>query len=165
MHWSLVATVTAAWLTRERLDDWHSWFGYATVAILALRIIWGYFGSHYARFSQFIRPPKATWHYAREIVTGTAPRYLGHNPLGGWMIVTLLITLATLDFTGWLATTDRFWGYAWLANLHEALGWALLSCVGVHISGVVFMSVNKRENLVVAMICGSKTKQHPSDVD
>jgi cytochrome b len=165
MHWSLVTTVVAAWFTRHRMDDVHIWLGYVSAAIVTCRILWGFTGSKYARFAQFVRMPGITWQYARDMATGHAPRYLGHNPLGGWMIVILLATLAGLGFTGWLGTTDMFWGYAWLANLHKILGWTLCACVSVHVSGVIFMSWRKRENLMAAMISGYKNEPRAGDID
>ncbi len=82
-HWLLVASVAAAWFTRHGGGVWHEWIGYAAVAIVAFRILWGWVGSRYARFAQFIRRPSDTIAYARGVVGGTEPRYLGHNPLGG----------------------------------------------------------------------------------
>ena len=52
-HWLLVAGVAAAWLTRAGWGQWHEWIGYATLALVALRMAWGWIGPRYARFSQF----------------------------------------------------------------------------------------------------------------
>jgi cytochrome b len=84
------------------------------------------------------------------------PHYVGHNPLGGWMILMLLATTAGICITGWLYTTDRFWGVAWVGQLHEFLTDALIVFVILHVAGVVFTSIRQRENLVKAMITGIK---------
>ena len=131
---------------------------------VGLRLVWGFVGGRYARFTQFVRPWQPTWRYLRGVIAGHAPRYIGHNPLGGWMVVALMSCLGLLGFTGWLYTTDTFWGYGWLANLHWGLAWALLALVALHVSGVVFTSVKHRENLVRAMLTGNKPPAGPTDV-
>lgn len=156
LHWSLVLTVAMSWLTSEQIGPAHEYWGYGTAAIVCARLLWGFVGSRYARFTQFLRGIHPTLHYARDVLSRRAPRYLGHNPLGGWMVLALLTCLVMLTFTGWLATTDMFWGYAWLVQVHEALGWALLFFVALHVAGVVFTSWQHRENLIAPMLNGSK---------
>ena len=111
------------------------------------------------------RPLGATWAYLRGVLKGTAPRYIGHNPLGGWMVLALVSCIGLLGFTGWLYNTDMFWGYGWLADLHAAFGWALLGLVALHVSGVVLTSIKHRENLVWAMVTGRKPAAAPQDID
>ena len=165
LHGSLVACVLGAWLTRHRLGELHQYFGYGALAAASLRLVWGFVGgSRYARFTQFVRRALPTLAYARAVLAGHAPRYLGHNPLGGWMVVALLACVGALGFTGWLYTTDMFWGYGWLAMLHEGLAWTLLAMVALHVGGVVFTSWQHRENLVEAMVTGDKPQAQPGDV-
>lgn len=156
LHWSLVLTVAAAWLTRHSPGRWHEWLGYATLVIVAARFVWGFFGSRHARFADFLRPARATLGYAREVLSSREARFVGHNPLGGWMVVALLAMVALVGFTGWLYTTDRFWGIGWVEELHETLSDILFAFVGLHIVGVVFTSIRHRENLVAAMLHGRK---------
>ena len=156
LHWSLVLTVAAAWLTRHSAGRWHEWLGYATFAIVAARTAWGFLGSGHARFADFVRSFPATAGYARELLAGREARYLGHNPLGGWMVLALLSMVTLVGFTGWLYTTDRFWGVAWVETLHATLSDILFAFVALHILGVVFTSASHRENLVAAMLHGRK---------
>lgn len=160
-HWSLVAAVAGAWFTGEAL---HEWLGYAALGIVALRIVWGVIGSEYARFRQFVLGPAATLAYARAFAAGVAPRYLGHNPLGGWMIVVLLGTVALTCASGWLSITDRFWGVAWVQDTHAFLADALVALAAVHVAGVIHASLRHRENLVGAMVTGHKPPTRPGDV-
>ena len=162
-HWALVASVAAAWFTRHGGGVWHEWIGYAALAIVAFRILWGGMGSHYARFAQFIRAPSATITYARAVLTRTEPRYLGHNPLGGWMILALLAAVIAVGLSGWLYTTDTYWGVEWVERLHDTLADILLILVAVHVGGVIFASRRHRENLVAAMIHGRKRPAEPGE--
>lgn len=155
-HWLLVLTVAAAWFTRHGGGIWHEVTGYAALAIVALRLLWGLVGSRHARFDDFLRGPRATWRYTRRMLRRAEPSHVGHNPLGGWMIVALLLTVGLVSLSGWLYTTDRFWGIAWVETLHSRLTDVLLVLVALHVAGVLYASRRHRENLVAAMIHGRK---------
>ena len=73
-------------------------------------VVWGFVGPRYARFAQFVRSPKTVIDYLRAIKDGSERRYVGHNPAGGAMIVVLLAAMAATAVSGWLLTTDAFWG-------------------------------------------------------
>ena len=156
LHWTLVITVVSAWLTRHSPGRWHEWIGYATLAIVAMRTLWGFIGSRYARFSDFVRSPAITSAYARDVFSKREARFIGHNPLGGWMVLVLLTMVVLVGFTGWLYTTDRFWGIEWVEELHETLSNVLFGFVFLHILGVVYTSIHHRENLPAAMLHGRK---------
>jgi cytochrome b len=155
-HWLLALSVLFAWLMRHRPGPWHEWIGYTSLAIVAVRLVWGWRGSHHARFAQFVRGPRATLAYARALLSGREPRTLGHNPLGGWMILALLVTVTLVGVSGWLYTTDRFWGVEWVEQLHGWLTNVLWTLVGLHVAGVLYTSVRHRENLVASMLHGRK---------
>jgi cytochrome b len=167
-HWTLVTCVLAAWLTGELkiepAQPLHEWLGYAALAVIAARLVWGFTGPRCARFAQFIAGPAGTVAYLRAVVRGREPRYLGHNPLGGWMIVALLGTAAAASITGWLSITDRYWGTAWVQETHEVLSDALIALAVLHVAGVALTSVRHRENLVAAMWNGIKRPPSGSDV-
>ena len=163
-HWLLVTGVAAAWLTSEGARDWHEYIGYLVLGLVCLRLCWGVIGSRYARFTQFIYSPACTLKYAVQVMHGKQPRYIGHNPLGGWMIAALLATLLGVCFTGWLYTTDRYWGVEWLEELHEGLAVLLLILVAGHVAGVVFTSVREGENLVTSMLHGKKRAAGKEDI-
>ena len=160
-HWSLVAGITAAWFTSKAL---HEWLGYLVLGIVAARIVWGGIGPHYARFRQFVLGPRAIFAYARAVAARVDPRYLGHNPLGGWMIVALLGLVVLTCASGWLSVTDRFWGVAWVQDTHAFLADALVVLAGLHVGGVVYASLHHRENLPRAMVTGRKPPPRPGDI-
>ncbi|HVZ42821.1 MAG TPA: cytochrome b/b6 domain-containing protein [Ramlibacter sp.] len=163
-HWTLALGCAAAWVTTAVGLRWHEPVGYLALAMAALRIGWGFAGRGYARLAQFVRGPRATLAYAAQLARGEAPRYIGHNPLGGWMAVLLWLWVALLGLTGWLYSTDAFWGEAWLDRTHQALGWSMLALVALHVAGVIHASIRHRENLVAAMLTGVKQPAKPTDV-
>lgn len=155
-HWLLVASVTAAWLTRHASGSWHEVLGYAVLAVITARLAWGFVGSRYARFGDFVIGPAGTLRYARQMLRRQEPRYLGHNPLGAWMIVALIATLLVISVSGWLYTTDRFWGVAWVEMIHSKATDVLFVLVVLHVAGVFYASWRHHENLVGAMLHGRK---------
>lgn len=163
-HWTLVLTVAGAWLTQEGGGRWHEWLGYAALAIVIARVAWGWVGPAHARFSRFVRSPAATLHYAQRLMNHAEPRHIGHNPLGAYMIILLVLMVILISVSGWLYTTDAFWGIEWVEDLHEALSDALIALVTVHVAGVVFTSIRQRENLVGAMLHGAKRPAAENDV-
>lgn len=165
LHWSLVATLAAAWYSSDITGPAHEVIGYLAGAVVPLRLVWGFAGNRYARFAHFLRPPQATLRYLRQAAAARAPRHVGHNPLGGWMVVLLLACVAMLVATGWALTTDALWGYAWPIRVHAAIAWALLALVALHVSGVVWTSWQHRENLVAAMFTGQKAEANANDID
>lgn len=166
-HWSLAGGVVIAWISGKFPDRFaaalHDGSGYAVLGVVALRLAWGFSGPRYARFAQFVRPPARAVLYLKQLAARSEPRYIGHNPLGGWMIVALLSTAALAAGSGWLYTTDRFWGEAWLEQLHHFLADGLLLLAGLHVAGVVFTSARHGENLVLAMLSGRKRPPRPGD--
>lgn len=158
-HWLLVLSIAFAWLTRAGGGAWHEWIGYMSLGVIAVRIAWGWLGPTHARFGEFVRSPTTILRYGRQVLAGHEPRYIGHNPLGGWMIVALLLNAALVGLSGWLYTTDRFWGVEWVETLHSTLADALVVLAGVHVAGVIFSSWRHRENLLAAMFHGRKRAQ------
>lgn len=163
-HWSLAASFAVAWISGDDWKSLHIWAGYAAAALIAMRLVWGLAGTHYARFSQFVRPPLVVASYLRDVATGREARYLGHNPAGGTMIVALLVTLVGLCLSGWLLTTDAFWGSEAMEDIHETLANLALILVGLHVAGVVLASIRHHENLIRAMITGRKRAPDSGDV-
>lgn len=164
LHLALVAAVATAWLTSEMWVQWHDTAGYAAVAVVGLRLLWGAFGGRYARFGQFVRGVRPTLAHLVALLRGRSVRHLGHNPLGGWMVVLLLACVAAVGASGWLCTTDRYWGDETMFALHSALAWMLVGLVALHVMGVLTMSWAHRENLFAAMLHGRKRAPQGDDV-
>ena len=106
-HWSLVVGFTTAWLFID--DDYetvHRTAGYTIAALVAARIFWGFAGTGYARFAQFVRAPSTVLRYLADIAAVREARYIGHNPAGGMMVVALL-AVRERHLPQWLADDDR----------------------------------------------------------
>lgn len=156
LHWLLVAAIAGAWWSSSRTGPVHEWIGYLAAGVIAARLLWGCAGGTHARFADFVKPPRAVIAYLRLVAASKAPRYLGHNPAGGAMVLALLACVALVALSGWAATTDLLWGYAWPVLVHTALAWLLVGLIALHLAGVAFTSWQHRENLVAAMLTGDK---------
>ena len=164
LHWTLVVSVAASAIGIVNWFGIHQPAGYVALAAVLLRLVWGGVGSRYARFAQFLRGPRAALRYARNVAGGCERRFIGHNPLGGWMVVALMLCISGLALTGWLYTTDAFWGDETVESVHRTLAWALLGLVALHLAGVIFASLRHRENLIAAMIGGFKRGPRDDDM-
>lgn len=168
-HWTLVALMIFQWLTAEfgSAMDWHVWGGYAILALVLFRLIWGFVGSDTVRFRDFVRGPGTALGYVKALLRGETPLYLGHNPMGGWSIVAMLVLLLVQAGTGLFANDDiTIEGplYAWVSKgtsdwltaIHKFNFNLLLLVIAVHISAVLFYLFVKRENLIHPMLSGRK---------
>ena len=155
-HWSLVLAMLAnAFFTRgDSLI--HQGIGYFVAAMVSARVIWGFTGSAYARFASFPPDVAASIEQLSDIAVGRKTLHVGHTPLGALMIYNLLCTIMVICISGYLMTTDAFWGADWPEHLHKAaVTWAELSAV-LHIVAVVAESFRTKVNLPGAMITGYK---------
>lgn len=155
-HWALATLFLIAYATGDEIERVHIVAGYVIAGLIALRLVWGFVGPQHARFSNFVRPPREVIAYLRDIALLRAPRYLGHNPAGGAMVVALLVMLGGTCVTGYAMTTDAFWGAKWIEEVHEACANLTLGLVIVHVLGVIVASFEHNENLVKSMITGRK---------
>lgn len=155
-HWTTVALVTTAFLTTDSPRWLHQDCGYAVLVLVAVRIVWGIVGPGHARFTDFVQSPRSVLTYLKLLREGRAPRYMGHNPAGGAMIVALMVMLIIVAGSGWLSETNAYFGVPWVDHLHHISAHLLLLMIGVHLTGVVVSSWLHKENLVRAMITGRK---------
>lgn len=154
-HWTFVVLILFAWFSGEWRGErfaYHAYVGYAAGIVLFFRVLWGFVGSSYAKFSDFVYSPVATIKYAFKVLKLSPPRYVGHNPLGGWMVVLMIVVIGITIVTGIL-------GPVWhdMEEVHEFLGEnIILLLIALHLIGVIADSILTRENLARAMIFGSK---------
>jgi len=168
-HWTLVGAFAVAYLTEDEWLDLHVFAGYLIIGLLAVRLVWGFFGTRYARFDDFVKPPREALNYLKGILSHRSKRYLGHNPAGGLMILALLVSLLITSLSGlvtygiegfgplahWLQGYG-IWDDETFEEIHEFFANFTLLLVGVHLAGVLVGSLAHGENLVRAMITGVK---------
>jgi cytochrome b len=155
-HWLMVLCFAGAWLTAES-ESWrlvHVTLGYTMAGLVAFRLLWGLWGTRYAKFSSFVRGPRAIARYLGNLLRGRHEPHTGHNPAGAIAIMALLGLTLLVTATGWLTYEDLA-GH-WLEEGHEAVASLMLAIVGAHVAAVLFTSLRFRENLVGAMITGRK---------
>jgi cytochrome b len=152
-----VLSFAGAWVTAEseRFRLLHVTLGYTMAGLVAFRIVWGLVGSRHARFSSFVRGPRAVAAYLGSALRGRPEHHSGHNPAGALAIVALLILTLAAAASGW-ATYNEIAG-DWLEEVHEAAANTMLFIVVLHVAAVITSSLLHRENLVRAMITGRKT--------
>jgi cytochrome b len=150
--------------THEGGGKLHEIVGYIALSSATLRLLLGFFGSQRWRFSSFVPSVATTLIYAKSLLRKTEPRYLGHNPLGAWMVLAMLFVAISSGLSGWLYTTDQFWGIAWVGDSHNLVGHALLPLLALHVAGAIFTSLRHKENLIAAMIHGKKRSAAESDI-
>ena len=155
-HWSLVGGFTVAYVTADEWDKAHERFGYIVAGLIAFRLFWGLVGSRHARFSDFLYRPSTIVAFVKDSLAMKGRRYVGHNPAGGAMVIALLLAIAGISATGYMMTTDMFWGAEWVENVHELLVNGTLLLIVLHVGGVILASVEHKENLVRSMITGLK---------
>lgn len=184
-HWALVLLVASAWLSfryAEAVGDhtlrWHRWNGYAICVLLVWRLLWGVFGSSTARFSRFLVWPWTAARYALDVLAGRSRLFLGHNPLGSYMILLLLAALGTQAVLGlhtvehndltngplYRTVSEATWQamskwHLWLFY------WVILPLVAVHVAANVLYGAVKKEQLITAMVTGTKPRATYADTD
>jgi len=155
-HWTLAtACILNLWIL-ESGESWYRWTGYYAMGAVIVRIIWGFTGTRYARFSSFFPTPNRLFPYLRALTRGEHPYYVGHNPLGGLMILALMTFVLALGISGWMMGLDRYWGDKWLESLHELFSNILMVLILIHVAVVLLYSYFGPENLIKAMITGRK---------
>ena len=155
-HWSLVSCVVLNQFVLEAGETPHEWVGYTASALVLARIVWGFVGSRHARFSDFFPTPARLARHIRALARGEHPQYAGHNPLGAVMMLALMGLILSLGVTGWMQTTDTWFGEEWLMELHEWLANGLLLAVGLHAAAAIVMGRLERVHLERARITGVK---------
>jgi cytochrome b len=155
-HWTVVTgCVLNLWILEDG-ETAHEIVGYVVAAALAIRIVWGFVGTTYARFAQFVPGPRRLADYMAALARGREPRMLGHNPAGAVMMLALMVLLAAVSVSGYMMEMDAFWGEDWVEELHETLADAIIPLAGLHAIAAIFESWRHRENLVWSMITGRK---------
>ena len=169
-HWLLVLLIIVMFVTGKLGGNWLEWHkraGFSVLGLITFRILWGFIGSHHARFVNFLRGPEAVLAYIKSATRTDSPHHVGHNPLGALSVVTMLGVLLLQALMGLFANDDLMLEgpFAHLVSkavsdqmttLHKLNSTLILILIGVHLAAVAFAFFYKKENLVKAMVTGDK---------
>lgn len=169
-HWAVVLLVAGMiWTGLEGGEAllWHMRMGQTLIVLVLFRMIWGFVGSPNARFSSFVRGPAAVLRYARSIVRAPHEIHATHNPLGGWMVIALLVALLVQAGTGLFTNDDILWDGPLasrisketsdaIASIHRRFWWVLVALAAAHIAAVFFYLLVLKDDLIAAMATGEK---------
>ena len=169
-HWSLVLLVVTSFVSAKiggNAMQVHLLAGYAVLALLLFRILWGLLGGTHARFASFVRSPLAVIAYLKALKQDKAEHHLGHNPAGAWSVILMLLALLAQAATGLFANDDistegplaKLVSKALsdrITGMHHLNVKLLLALIGLHLSAIAFYFFYKRENLVKPMLTGFK---------
>ncbi len=169
-HWLFVLTIAASWGTAKLGVEWmqyHFYLGYFMIGLLTFRIIWGFIGPRHARFTSFIKGPTGVLTYAQQMFSADGHASIGHNPVGGLMVI-LMLLLAVAQVTTGLFTTDAvIWTGPYyttvskntsslLSTVHNINFNVILGAVALHLLAIGYYRMVKKQNLVSAMFTGLK---------
>lgn len=163
VHWALVVLIPYAWwtATHDQLER-HRLVGYSLLGLILFRLIWGFAGSAPSRFASFVRGPASVLRYLRG---KNEPAMPGHNPLGGWSVVAMLLAIGAQIMLGLFAVdedglesgplSDRidFDTSRALALIHHKLFWVIVALIALHIGAIIFYRLRGR-GLTAAMVTG-----------
>ena len=173
-HWILVLLIAVLYASGEYdlLDmRWHFWAGYATLALIGFRVLWGLFGSQTSQFGEFLRGPRAVFAYLRGLRSGEHAG-IGHNPLGGWSVLALLASVFVQAVSGLFASDDidnegplvaRVSGATvkWMTRVHNWNQTVLLALIGLHVGAILVYLLVKHDNLIAPMLSGRRRVAAP----
>ena len=175
-HIILILLVGFSWWTGENMFgylpehqrnfNWHVWSGSSILALILFRILWGLFGSTTARFSHFVKGPRAVFAYLRGLFSKDNTHVVGHNPLGDWAVLLMLGFLLVMPIFGMMGYEDTFFLEGPLMHLvsedtsktfagwHHQMWEILIIVLGIHIGAALLYLVVKKQNLIGPMITG-----------
>lgn len=169
-HWLFALSILASYITAKLGFTWMRWhmrLGLWMIGLLVFRIVWGFIGPRHARFGNFLVRPSALWRYAKGLPRRASAHSIGHNPLGGLMVVVMLLLVAVQVGTGLFATDDILWTGPYypavsnataefLTGIHLINFDVIVGAIALHIVAIAFYGFYKRQNLVGAMFHGVK---------
>ena len=161
-HWSLVGCVLINAFLLDDGETVHRWLGYTASALVLARIGWGFVGSTHARFADFFPTPARLKRHLQALRSDRHEFQPGHNPVGALMIFALLSLVLGLGITGFLQTTEAFWGEEWLQDLHETLADLLIASATLHALAAIVIGRIERTTLIKAMFTGIKEHRPPA---
>jgi cytochrome b len=170
VHWAIVLLLVALVVTGLADNEWLEWhmrFGQTMLMLVVFRVLWGFAGSRNARFAAFLHPPQRVLRYARSLGSRAKEVHVTHNPLGGWMVIALLVALLVQGTTGLFTNDDVLWEGPLasriakdtsdaLSSIHRRWWWLVVALSSLHVVAVLAYLAVLKDNLITAMFTGAK---------
>jgi cytochrome b len=168
-HWGLFGLLVASMVAIYQEDlDQHMLIGQIILGFLVFRVFWGFWGPLTARFSSFLGK-RGTMQAHWQMMRGKIPYKptLGHNPLGGLMVLVMMAALFVQIGFG-LFSFDQIFTYGPLAHLidddqamdmagyHKKWAYVILGLIILHVLAIGFYRRLKGDDLITPMITGNK---------
>ena len=185
-HWLLVVLIALLWFSGEfgGLDisttlplmgnvyidnmELHSLTGQTVLLLLIFRILWGIWGSTTARISHFMHRPARIKNKLTLMLKGRIEDSTGHNPLGGLMVLILIIVLTSQVLTGLFSSDGILYDAPLthlvsgdvidvMTSLHHQIFGVLQILIVLHICAIIYYRL-RGHNLITPMITGLRKK-------
>ncbi len=175
-HWGMIFLLASLWWTADDGEmDWHQVCAYSLMVLIIFRLIWGMIGSDTARFSHFIKHPKTVLDYMKQTKHQGVTSSVGHNPLGGYMVIVLILLVSMQLVSGLFATDEIFTEgplYSFVSSdtsslmtwLHRKVFYVMLGFASIHVLAVIYHRI-KGDKLIVPMITGYKQVPDTTQLD
>ncbi len=161
-HWLFAGLFLTGFIIAKTIEDDSPWFSYHSIAgltlgfVVILRIIWGVFGTKYARFSGFALNPIDLVNYFKGILSGDKTRWAGHNPASSWAGVIMMVMAFGLAVTGYFMTSGP--DKESFEDIHELFANGFIIVVVLHIAGIVLHTIRHKELIAFSMVDGKKAE-------
>ncbi len=168
-HWLLAAAVVALIVSAKVGGNWMIWhlrLGHIVLALLLFRVLWGFVGGHWSRFSSFVCGPQTLWRFLR--TQKPAAQGIGHSPLGALSVLAMLCALSLQVLTGLMSDDEiAFFGplvrfvdgstVSLATDFHKSYGqWLVLGLIALYVLAIVVYQFVKRQDLLGPMLHGDK---------
>lgn len=173
---------------KEGIEQLHAYIGYFLAAGVSLRVLWGFIGNKYARWSDILPLKKEQWQGIGKDIRwylggfrGAPVRTPGHDPLASLFYIAAFAVLFSQAATGLLLAGlefDMFPGSLFTSGLsehgkealeeaaeevHEAGLLFFILFLAAHLGGLVVHELKEKTGLFSSMIHGKKYLHEDED--
>jgi len=169
-HLLFALFILLAFLTDDdKLLNYHAIIGYSILILLVFRVCWGYFGPKYSLFKDFPANKNEAKEFLKNIFDDKQ-KYIGHNPLASYVMITMLVVTFIVIVTGVLAygiqegkgiasfLNDSFFkNMKFFKEIHEFFANFLIFLIVAHLAGIaVDRLLHKKHETLNSIATGYK---------
>ena len=160
-HISLIFLVIGS-ISSAKLNmlDLHQYFGVALLGLVFFRILWGFFGTYYSRFSSFNLSIVDALSQFSKTNNITSIR----TPIGCYSTIIFMMVLLSISVSGLFSSDDILydaplsfltpnltsdWTY-----IHNILHYLLYILIGIHIFAILYYQIEKKMKIIERVLDG-----------